>query len=499
MSKVKSKTLNGSKSRKEIRKAGRKLKKQKKQEYYTNRKNVEKIKGNEPILDKNVDKNFKAQKQEFKEKPIQYDKFKEIQKDRIKQDKLKKEMSKQRNRQLQDANIEEDRNIKRLEKQLKLNKRKTKAIPKSFVSEGLDYLLEICDGEMKNAISAEQQFKEANDDFEEDFELMTGKKIKKQKVKKDDFDNFSDLEDDLQDSEDDLDDLQDSKDDLDDLQDSEDDLDDFEASLDDLQDSKDDLQDSEDKNLDDIDEINDDEENKSKIGTWEDIYGRLRSKDGSILNEESIKPSKYIPPALRKQDSLNDSQRKERLARLTKQLKGLLNRLAEANMHSISNQIEELYMANSRNDMNETITNLIVNSLATHVFTPERLLLEHVMLISILHANVGTEVGAHFLQEIVKLFDDLFNSPQEVEDKTLDNVVIIIAQLYNFKVFDAGLIYDILKKFAERFNEKSIECILLILKNVGFSLRKDDPLALKSLILNLQKEAAKLMEENKEK
>lgn len=47
-------------------------------------------------------------------------------------------MVKQRNKQLLDANIEEDRIIKQLEKQLGLKKRKTKALPKSFNEEGLD-------------------------------------------------------------------------------------------------------------------------------------------------------------------------------------------------------------------------------------------------------------------------------------------------------------------------------------------------------------------------
>lgn len=49
-------------------------------------------------------------------------------------------MQKQRAKQLSDANIEEDRNIKQLEKQLKLNKHKSKSksIPKSFTEDGLD-------------------------------------------------------------------------------------------------------------------------------------------------------------------------------------------------------------------------------------------------------------------------------------------------------------------------------------------------------------------------
>jgi nucleolar MIF4G domain-containing protein 1 len=46
--------------------------------------------------------------------------------------------------------------------------------------------------------------------------------------------------------------------------------------------------------------------------------------------------------------------------------------------------------------------------------------------------------------------------------------------------------YDILEKLAKRFEEKEVQLILLILRSVGFSLRKDDPLALKELILKLQ-------------
>jgi nucleolar MIF4G domain-containing protein 1 len=49
--------------------------------------------------------------------------------------------------------------------------------------------------------------------------------------------------------------------------------------------------------------------------------------------------------------------------------------------------------------------------------------------------------------------------------------------------------YDILEKLAESFGEKEVELILLVLRSVGFSLRKDDPLALKELILRLQQKA----------
>lgn len=64
-----------------------------------------------------------------------------LEKEKKMQLKLQKEMNKQRNKQLVQANLEEDRNIKRLEKQLKLNKRKSKAVPASFSNDGLDCIL----------------------------------------------------------------------------------------------------------------------------------------------------------------------------------------------------------------------------------------------------------------------------------------------------------------------------------------------------------------------
>jgi nucleolar MIF4G domain-containing protein 1 len=45
--------------------------------------------------------------------------------------------------------------------------------------------------------------------------------------------------------------------------------------------------------------------------------------------------------------------------------------------------------------MNESLTDLLFESLVAEVITPERLIMEHAMLISVLHANVGTEVGQY--------------------------------------------------------------------------------------------------------
>lgn len=59
-------------------------------------------------------------------------------------------------------------------------------------------------------------------------------------------------------------------------------------------------------------------------------------------------------------------------------------------------------MSHSRNDMNESLTHLLFESLVGPVLTPERLIMEHAMLVAILHANVGTEVGGYLTLDTVR-------------------------------------------------------------------------------------------------
>ena len=66
--------------------------------------------------------------------------------DLAKQRKLEKESNRNRIRQLRRDNEEEDQNIAKLEKMLKINKSKNKKrlIEKMFSCDGLDYALELC-------------------------------------------------------------------------------------------------------------------------------------------------------------------------------------------------------------------------------------------------------------------------------------------------------------------------------------------------------------------
>lgn len=133
---------------------------------------------------------------------------------------------------------------------------------------------------------------------------------------------------------------------------------------------------------------------KSTNSVSEDIYGRKRDSHGNIVQDET-EVTKYIPPHLRNQNLSEavDPKKQEQLIRLKKQLKGQLNRLAEANMQRIAIDIENLYMQNPRHDMNTTLADLILAALVSNMIANERMVLEHMLLLAVLHANIGSEIG----------------------------------------------------------------------------------------------------------
>lgn len=369
--------------------------------------------------------------------------------------------------QLKEAITEDDKAINRLEKQLKLKNRKKK-IPKSFHDDGLGYLLEVID--KSDEISQKEEISER---------LLNLKKFNKKEKsdlsQSDSAESF--YENDSAES------VVDDNMDIESKNKASNEFDDDDNSADD------------DHN--DIDEYDSNENNKeikkNKQKIWEDIYGRLRDEKGNVIktdckSNESFQ--KYIPPAKRL-SSTTDVQKQEKLKIITKQLRGLLNRLSESNMQPICYQIEEIYMKNSRNDVNETLSSLIMELIISPALMANKLIMEYAMLIALLHGNIGEEIGAYFLQTwICKLEDFLKDRNNYYEGKMIDNLICFVVHLFTFKVTSSILIYDILNKLIENFQEKDLELILLILKNVGFSLRKDNPSALRNVILEIQKKAA---------
>lgn len=57
------------------------------------------------------------------------------------------------------------------------------------------------------------------------------------------------------------------------------------------------------------------------------------------------------------------------------------------------------------------------------------------------------------------------------------------------QIFHSKLMYDLVHILLKNLEEKQIELLLSLFRTVGFNLRKDDPAALKSVIVKVQEQA----------
>ncbi|XP_018550875.1 nucleolar MIF4G domain-containing protein 1 [Lates calcarifer] len=463
------------KSRKELRKEKRKMKKAKMKSHYEGKKTVSVPPGADGNSGIAAEKQPQVQKKKKTEKTK-----KEVSKDHSNQsagatteksDKSKMPSSSKKGKKinklqesrkmaLMEANEQEDREIKKLERCLGLNKRKNKkSLPQSFVADGLDYILGMLDSSSSAAgmydddddmDMAKQNFEklDENDSEVSDEDEELGEKMPSE-GSDEDMASFDD-ENEEEEEEDEM-------------------LDEDEAEEEEMEDDQDEM-----------DESDENEEGE----TEEDVHTKTSDCKSETVSSTA---GKYVPPHFR---NTGDDKRKAELERLKRNVKGLVNRLSEPNMASISSQLEELYMNCSRKDMNDTLTEVLLAACVTPTLMPDRLLMEHVLLVSILHHSVGLEVGAQFLETVVRKFDELYKNPGE--GKECNNLVAIVAHLYNFQVVHSLLIFDILKLLVGAFTEKDIELVLFVLRNVGFALRKDDALALKELISEAQRKASDL-------
>ncbi|KAF1373103.1 hypothetical protein PFLUV_G00256840 [Perca fluviatilis] len=462
------------KSRKELRKEKRKMKKAKMKSYYEGKKPI-----SLPVDDGEnsaipADEQQQQQQEEKKKKKKTKKEVSKAQSSSAPTDKSdssktpssskkgKKinKLQESRKKALLEANEDEDREIKKLERYLGLNKRKNKkSLPQSFVADGLDYIL----GMLDSGSSAVGMY-----DDDDDMDMA-----------KDNFKKLDENDSQLSDEEPGDEMASEGSDEYMDSCDDENGVDE-EASVVDDDDEVVEEEEEMEAELDESDAADSDDENEEEIVEEADT-----SASGSKSETVISAAGKYVPPQLRGD---GDDKRKAELEKLKRNVKGLVNRLSEPNMASISGQLEELYMSCSRKDMNDTLTEVLLAACVTPSLMPDRLLMEHVLLVSVLHYAVGLEVGANFLETVVRRFDEVYHNSSE--SKECDNLVAIVSHLYNFQVVHSVLIFDILKLLVGAFTEKDIELVLLVLRNVGFALRKDDALALKELISEGQRKAS---------
>ncbi|KAH7913556.1 hypothetical protein BJ138DRAFT_1081255 [Hygrophoropsis aurantiaca] len=209
---------------------------------------------------------------------------------------------------------------------------------------------------------------------------------------------------------------------------------------------------------------------------------------------------RYIPPSLRKPDKEGTNESEQTL-KLTRQLKGLINKMSEQNMSSILESIEEVYRKHRRHDVTSTLSSLVIEGISSHSVLLDSYVVLHAAFISSLHKLIGIEFAAFFVQNVVSSYeqhlasvnDKVADDSANVEDqgKECSNLIVLLSELYNFQVVSCILVYDIIRDLLNNaMGEFHVELLLKILRNSGQQLRQDDPSALKDIVTIAQNKLA---------
>ncbi|VDK79567.1 unnamed protein product [Litomosoides sigmodontis] len=315
---------------------------------------------------------------------------------------------------------EDDTEIHRYERILGYNKRKSKNMPKIFRTEGLDYLLEICDSKSSqhsdvdkdsggsDICDRETMSSERDESGSGNSSLVTHVSKKNCKI-----------------------------------------------SLKNQKDGSVEMSESR------------QHERGVDMSLEEDIYGRL-------INKET---GEFLPSKSCAKEMLNELEQKaglletEEHLRLKKSLRGLINRLNERTLVGAVKIFSDIFASKGHNEVKQLLFLEITNSVDVSYRLPDRLIIEYAVFIALIHATVSAELS-HFIENfIVKLLETVAALP---EGKSLENFCVLLAELYNFKVIKVVMITEIMQCLCEQVNDKCLACFKTLLGYCGNTMKSRD-------------------------
>lgn len=248
-----------------------------------------------------------------------------------------------------------------------------------------------------------------------------------------------------------------------------------------------------DENIDDeLDDLSDYDDQKPRVK--ENPYVAPvdnNNKDNDTEDEGDGAPKKYIPPALRRKLALESSETSPEVMALRKSIKGPLNKLSEANINSIVNEISSLYLSNPRHLVSENLTSIVLESILQQGRLLDTFVYLHATLVVAIYRLQGVEFGALFIQTLIEKFDSYYGQP--TKGKEISNIVSLLSAVYTFQLVSSKLIYDIIKFLINDLNETNAELLLRIIRNSGNQMRADDPTALKEIVLLTNKVSSTML------
>ncbi|KAG7878057.1 hypothetical protein KL937_004205 [Ogataea polymorpha] len=197
-----------------------------------------------------------------------------------------------------------------------------------------------------------------------------------------------------------------------------------------------------------------------------------------------VPAGKYVPPALRRKMLENDDS--EEMQNIIRSVKGPFNKLSEANLLTVVNDLNALYTENARKIVNEAIIKVVFQSVLISTPMLDSFLVLYATVIVALYRLQGVDFGAYAIQTLVEKLCEYVRT--ESSNKEASNLIGLISFCYELNLLSSRLMYDVIgQKLIDTPTEFRTELLLKVIRSCGSKLRSDDPTSLKEIVLTLNK------------
>ncbi|KAG7555645.1 Initiation factor eIF-4 gamma MA3 [Arabidopsis suecica] len=229
------------------------------------------------------------------------------------------------------------------------------------------------------------------------------------------------------------------------------------------------------------DPMNITDDGESETITYHDSPSRLEKVEPPLHEHKPESSSKYVAPHLRSQAKSES----EELTKMRTRIKGLLNKMAESNVETITAELASIYRSVARSVSSQIFCEEV---LTTYARGNEQYAV-FASFIAGMACLVGMDFSAKLIASLAKSFEDEY---QKEDSLSLNGISLLLSYLCILGVCSSDLIYDFLMTLGKRLTKVAAFTITTVLDCCGMKIRSDDPLAMKTFIISIQSKANEL-------
>ncbi|XP_077245501.1 MIF4G domain-containing protein / MA3 domain-containing protein [Tasmannia lanceolata] len=211
----------------------------------------------------------------------------------------------------------------------------------------------------------------------------------------------------------------------------------------------------------------------------DEVMGNLSKEEAGVGAPPSDGNVTYVAPHLRP----SVGKESEEHSQIRRRVRGLLNKLSESNVESITEEISTIFRSVGRSIGCQIIGEEVLTSCSGGPRGNEQYAAVFAAFIAGMVCLVGIDFSAKLIASLAKSFEDEY---LKEDGLSLRNLTLLLSYLCIFGVCSSDLIYDFLFGLSKRLTELDVSTILTLLQCCGMKLRSDDPAAMKDFIINVQ-------------